>query len=84
MQRDDYHEARSCCEYENRTRFRLQLAQGHVCDQQRVGHVNQHMQTLPHGRSKVPQPEIVAGRSHQEQNHQCGKTELLKGEIAEA
>src|SRR5215470_11283938 len=53
-------------------------------DEKNVGHVYEHVQALPHRRRNVPQPEIVACGRHQKQDHESGKSELLKREIAQA
>src|SRR5208283_5098448 len=64
-------------------RLCLQCPQSHVRNQQRVGHIYQHVQPLPHRCREIPQPEIVARCSHQEQDDQCKETKNLKGEIGD-
>src|SRR6266852_8947943 len=52
-------------------------------DQQRVSHIHQHVQPLPRGCGEIPQPEIVARGSHQEENNQCKESQSLKGKISD-
>src|ERR1700687_6062011 len=53
-------------------------------DQQSVSCVDQHVQPLPNRRREIPQPEIVAGRGHQEENQKREESQSLERKLRQA
>ena len=68
----------------DRACIRLQRAQHNVGDEQGVGEVNEHVQALPNWGRQVPQPEIMTGGGHKEENDEREKPERLKWKISDA
>ena len=62
----------------------LEGAKGHVQEDQRIGHVDQHVQRLPDWRREVAKPEVMAGRGHQDDDHQGAGSQGLEGELGDA
>ena len=52
-----------------------------MADQEGVGHVNPHVQSLPDRRGEVRQPEVVAGHRHQREDDQRAKTQAFEGKV---
>ena len=50
---------------------------------QPIGDIDRHVQRLPDARREERQPEVVAGRGHQEQDQQRGDAERLEREADE-
>ena len=53
-------------------------AERHMHHHQPIGDIERHVQRLPHRRGEEGEPEIVAGRSHQEQHQQRREPERLE------
>src|SRR5262249_23997478 len=62
-----------------RMHFGLEHAKHDMQHEQAVSSIDEHVEGLPNGCGQIRQPEIMAGRSHEQENHESEETERLKG-----
>src|SRR5690348_8455141 len=55
-----------------------------MSDEESVGYVYEHVQPLPDRRGQIVQPEIMACRRHEKQDHERKESERLKRKIRDA